>query len=89
MPSLVIRAVNDNGIKKPSAVSEEVLKSGVIAGALLALIYIFIAKVGAESVAAIGMKDTGAPILAESAKILFGQRARCGAALGDGNPSRA
>ena len=70
--SLVIRAVNDNGIKKPSAVSEEVLKSGVIAGALLALIYIFIAKVGAESVAAIGMKDTGAPILAESAKILFG-----------------
>ncbi len=71
--SLVIVAVNDNGITEPSKVSGEVFKSGLIAGVLLALIYIFIAKVGAESVAAIGMKDTGAPILAESAKIFFGQ----------------
>ena len=39
---------------------------------MLAVIYIFIAKIGAESVAAIGMQDTGAPVLAGSAKILFG-----------------
>lgn len=70
--SLVITAVNDNGVHNPAEVSSEVLKSGTIAGVLLALIYIFIAKVGAESVSAIGMQETGAPILAESAKIFFG-----------------
>ena len=69
---LVVLAVNDNGVREPGQVTVEVLKSGLIAGVLLALIYIFIAKVGAESVAAIGLKETGAPILAESAKIFFG-----------------
>ena len=43
-----------------------------MAVAFLAFIYIFIAKIGAESVPAIGMQDTGAPVLAETAKILFG-----------------
>ncbi|WP_279016161.1 branched-chain amino acid transport system II carrier protein, partial [Sutterella wadsworthensis] len=54
------------------AISSQVMKSGMLAGLLLALVYIFIAKIGAESVAAIGMQDTGAPVLAESAKVFFG-----------------
>ncbi len=71
--SLVIKAVHFTGITEHGRVAREVYKSSFIAGPLLAVIYIFIAKVGSESVTAIGMQETGAPILAESAKILFGQ----------------
>mgnify|MGYP001775388433 CR=1 FL=1 len=70
--SLVIHAVNYLGIIEQKRVTIEVYKAGFVAGPLLAVIYIFIAKIGAESVTAIGMQDTGAPILAESAKIFFG-----------------
>ncbi len=69
---LVISAVKESGITHEKAIVAQVYKSGIIAGVLLALIYIFVAKIGAESVMAIGMKDTGAPVLAESAKVLFG-----------------
>ncbi len=71
--SLVIKAVQFSGETDQQRVTYQVYKSSFIAGPLLAVIYIFIAKVGAESVSAIGVQDTGAPILAESAKILFGQ----------------
>lgn len=70
--ALVIKAVNFSGITQSNKVTVEVYKSSLVAAPLLAVIYIFIAKIGAESVDAIGLKDTGAPILAESAKILFG-----------------
>lgn len=71
--SLVITAVKHTGFTDPKAITREVYKSGFVAGPLLAVIYIFIAKIGAESVTAIGVQETGAPILAESAKIFFGQ----------------
>lgn len=70
--SLVIKAVHFSGITEKNQVALEVSKSSLIAAPLLAIIYIFIAKIGAESVSAIGVQETGAPILAESAKILFG-----------------
>lgn len=71
--SLVIKAVQATGFSAPSEVTREVYKSSFVAAPLLAVIYIFIAKIGAESVSAIGIQETGAPILAESAKIFFGQ----------------
>ena len=70
--TLVVSAVKESGITAEGEVAKQVYKSGLIAGALLAVIYIFVAKIGAESVQAIGMQETGAPILAESAKIFFG-----------------
>ncbi len=70
--TLVINFVRETGLKDPKAVASQVYKSGIVAVALLAFIYFFIAKIGAESVAAIGMQDTGAPVLALSAKVLFG-----------------
>ncbi len=69
---LVISAVKESGITHNKAIVSQVYKSGIIAGILLAVIYIFVAKIGAESVMSIGMKETGAPVLAESAKVLFG-----------------
>lgn len=71
--SLVINAVNFAGIHDKNEVTSQVYRSSLVAAPLLAFIYIFIAKIGADSVTVIGMKDTGAPILAETAKILFGQ----------------
>ncbi len=71
--TLVINVVREDcGLTDPAEITKQVYKSGIVAVALLAFIYIFIAKIGAESVPAIGMQSTGAPVLAESAKILFG-----------------
>ncbi len=70
--TLVISLVKEDGITEPSAITRAVVKSGVIAVALLAFVYVFIARIGADSVQQLGMLDTGAPVLAGSAKILFG-----------------
>ncbi len=70
--TLVVSSVKEIGFTEPKQIAMQVYKSGILAGALLAFIYIFIAKIGAESVSVIGMKDTGAPILAESAMVFFG-----------------
>ncbi|MDO5531499.1 branched-chain amino acid transport system II carrier protein [Sutterella sp.] len=70
--TLVVNTVREAGVTDPKHISGQVFKAGFIAALLLAVVYIFIAKIGAESVTAIGLKDTGAPILAESSQVLFG-----------------
>lgn len=70
--TLVISFVKEGGVTQPKAIMKQVLLSGSIAVALLAFIYIFIAKIGADSVTQLGILETGAPVLAGSAKILFG-----------------
>ncbi len=70
--TLVTNFVREGGVTDDREVSSQIYKTGVIAVALLGIIYFFIAKIGADSVAAIGMQETGASVLAESAKILFG-----------------
>jgi LIVCS family branched-chain amino acid:cation transporter len=70
--TLVISFVKEGGVTHPKAIMKQVLLSGSIAVALLAFIYIFIAKIGADSVTQLGILETGAPVLAGSAKILFG-----------------
>lgn len=70
---LVIEFVIEDGAVTPQAVTQEVFKAGVIAVACLAFVYIFIAKIGADSVPALGIQSTGAPVLALSSQLLFGQ----------------
>ena len=70
--TLVISFVKEGGVTQPKAIMKQVLLSGSIAVALLAFIYIFIAKIGADSVTQLGILETDAPVLAGSAKILFG-----------------
>ena len=70
--TLVISFAKEGGVTQPKAIMKQVLLSGSIAVALLAFIYIFIAKIGADSVTQLGILETGAPVLAGSAKILFG-----------------
>lgn len=70
--TLVVSLVKEMGVEEPAEIAKTVYKTGAVAVIALAVIYVFIAKLGAESVSAIGMQETGAPVLAESAKILFG-----------------
>ena len=70
--TLVTNFVREGGAKTTGEIAAQVYKSGMIASGLLAVIYFFITKIGAESVQAIGLQDTGAPVLANSAQILFG-----------------
>ena len=70
---LVIDFVKMAGAKTSSEITGSTMKAGAVAALALALVYIFVANLGATSVDALGMLDTGAPVLAQSAQILFGQ----------------
>ncbi|MDY3983874.1 MAG: branched-chain amino acid transport system II carrier protein [Veillonellaceae bacterium] len=60
------------GANTKKAILSSMGKASIITMICLGLVYIFIANLGATSVQSIGILDTGAPVLAESAKILFG-----------------
>ena len=70
---LIINAVVSTGVTDPKEISTQVIKSGTLAVGLLAFVYILLAKLGAESVQAIGMQDTGAGVLTMSTEFLLGQ----------------
>ncbi|WP_301860427.1 branched-chain amino acid transport system II carrier protein [uncultured Megasphaera sp.] len=69
---LVIEFVMEDGATTPREITNEVFRAGLIAVGCLAFVYIFIAKIGADSVVAFGIQETGAPVLTKSAMILFG-----------------
>ena len=69
---LVIEFVVEDGATTPKEITNEVFKAGIIAVGCLAFVYVFIAKIGADSVMAFGIQSTGAPVLSKSAMILFG-----------------
>lgn len=69
---LVINAVVSTGVTDPKEISAQVIKAGALAVGFLALVYVLLAKMGAESVQTIGMQDTGATVLTLSADFLFG-----------------
>lgn len=69
---LVIEFVKEDGATTKEEVTHEVFKAGGLAVGLLAFVYVFVAYLGAQSVQAIGMQETGAPVLSLSAQILFG-----------------
>lgn len=69
---LVVEFVTLSGAKNREDITSATLKAGLIAVICLGIVYVFIANLGATSVDALGVLDTGAPVLAQSAKILFG-----------------
>ena len=70
---LVIEFVTLSGAKTKTEITSATLKAGLIAVGCLGLVYIFIASLGATSVEKLGILETGAPVLAESARLLFGE----------------
>ena len=69
---LVIEFVTLSGAQTRDEITRATMKAGLIAVGCLGVVYIFIASLGATSVEQLGILDTGAPVLAESARLLFG-----------------
>lgn len=69
---LVIEFLMEDGVTESRQITKEVFKSGFVAVFFLAVVYIFVAKIGADSVTAFGIQSTGAPVLSLSAMHLFG-----------------
>ena len=70
---LVIEFITLSGAQTRDEITRATLKAGLIAVGCLGVVYIFIASLGATSVEQLGILDTGAPVLAESARLLFGE----------------
>lgn len=60
---VVINSLRLFGIEHNKDIALYTLKSGLIAGLCLAVIYVFLCLIGASSVSALGMKENGAVIL--------------------------
>ena len=69
---LVIDFVRLSGATSRAVITKTVMEVGAIAVALLGIVYVFIANIGATSVERFGLFDTGAPVLTASADFLFG-----------------
>ena len=69
---LVIDFVRLSGATSRAVVTKTVMEVGAIAVALLGIVYVFIANIGATSVERFGLFETGAPVLSVSANYLFG-----------------
>lgn len=60
------------GARTKGEVAVATMKSGLVAGFFLALVYFLIAMLGATSVDTLGMFSNGVPVLVGSAQVLFG-----------------
>lgn len=68
----LVGAIKESGAVTKGEVSKELGRVGIIGVGLLAVVYVFIAYLGATSVNAIGMQETGASVLSLGAQILLG-----------------
>lgn len=73
---IVVNAVKQYGAKSNAEIAGDTLKSGVIAGLCLAVIYVFLACIGASSVSEMGLRENGADLLVAIAVHYFGAYGR-------------
>lgn len=69
---IVIDAIRRMGVKEHKQVLSLTTCAGIVAASCLAVVYVFIAYMGATSVAGIGMQESGAAVLSKSAGFYFG-----------------
>ncbi|MET3698492.1 LIVCS family branched-chain amino acid:cation transporter [Bacillus oleivorans] len=69
---IVINAIRALGITDKGDILRATAKTGVIATGLLALIYVGIAYLGSTTTEALGLFDTGGPVLSGAASYYFG-----------------
>ncbi|WP_269411030.1 branched-chain amino acid transport system II carrier protein [Lentibacillus daqui] len=69
---IVINAIRSMGVTSKQGILRATIKSGIVAIALLSLIYIGIGYLGATSTEAFGYFDTGGPVLSSAASYYFG-----------------
>lgn len=73
---IVVNAVRQYGAASNEEIASHTLKSGLIAGVCLAVIYIFLSVIGACSVEELGLMKNGADILVGTAHHYFGSYGR-------------
>lgn len=69
---IVIATVRKLGVTSPKGILSATLKSGVVAAALLAIVYAGIAYLGSTSTSTLGLFDTGGPVLSGASSHYFG-----------------
>lgn len=69
---IVIATVRKLGVTSPKGILNATLKSGVVAAALLAIVYTGIAYLGSTSTSVLGLQDTGGPVLSGASAHYFG-----------------
>lgn len=69
---IVIDAIRQMGVSDDKQVLSLTTRAGIVAAGCLAIVYVFIAYMGATSVAGIGLQDSGAAVLSKSAGHYFG-----------------
>lgn len=73
---IVVNAVREFGVEDNKTVALLTLRAGVIAGACLGIIYVFLCFIGAASVSQLGMLENGANILVGVSTYYFGSFAQ-------------
>jgi branched-chain amino acid:cation transporter, LIVCS family len=69
---IVINVIRSMGVTSKGEILKATAKSGIIAISLLGVIYVGIAYLGATSTSALGIFDTGGPVLSGAASYYFG-----------------
>ncbi|ANU14861.1 Branched-chain amino acid transport system carrier protein [Planococcus halocryophilus Or1] len=69
---IVISAVRKMGVTSSKGVLMATMKSGIVASALLAIVYTGIAYLGSTSTAVLGVMETGGPVLSGASNYYFG-----------------
>lgn len=69
---IVIEAIRSMGFTENKQVLSLTTRAGLVAAACLAIVYVLIGYMGATSVEKLGMLDTGAAVLSQSAGVYFG-----------------
>ncbi|MDO5356028.1 MAG: branched-chain amino acid transport system II carrier protein [Conchiformibius sp.] len=69
---IVIEAVRGMGVSDKKQILSLTTRAGLVAAGCLAVVYVFIAYMGATGVSGIGMQESGAAVLSKSATHYFG-----------------
>ncbi|QIQ22485.1 branched-chain amino acid transport system II carrier protein [Zophobihabitans entericus] len=69
---IVIYSIAKIGIKSRSSILSACIKASLIAGFLLAVVYVSLAYIGATSVTAIGVQENGGQVLSKVSTLYFG-----------------
>ena len=69
---LVVRAIRNLGVKEPGEVAKQTVRAGIFSSILMALIYVLVTVIGAQSRGLFAVSENGGEVLAKIAEHYFG-----------------
>ena len=82
---IVVNAIRNLGVKEPGEVAKQTVRAGIFSSLLMALIYVLVTLIGAQSRGIFEASSNGGEALAQIAEHYFG---RAGALITGGNSDR-